>query len=95
MDTPHAATLHISRERPQVYRVLYTVRNAHGGATIPYRLQGHDQLRASLTDLGFPPTEIAAILARVEASMSYVLDLSHMDRPTAQGILNRFAQPLP
>ena len=95
MDTAHSATLHISRERPQVYRVLYTVRNAQGGATVPYRLQGHDQLQSSLTDLGCPPTEIAVILARVDASMSYVLDLSHMDRPTAQSILNRFAQPLP
>ena len=95
MDTAHAATLHISRERPQVYRMLYTVRNAYEGVTIPYRLQGEDQLQASLTDLGCPPTEIAVILARVDASMSYVLDLSHMDRPTAQGILDRFAQPLP
>ena len=95
MDTHHSATLHISRELPQVYRVLYTVSNGHGGATIPYRMQGQDQLKSSLTDLGLPSTEIAVIIARVETSMSYVLDLSHMDRPTAQGILDRFAQPLP
>lgn len=94
MEHLHAATLRIAFESPHIYRLLYTVRDQHGGAAQPYTIHGREQLQSVLTRLGLNDAEIVIIGTRVEAGISYVLDLSHIDRATAERVLQSFSQSL-
>ena len=89
MESPVAATLHISSVTSQVYRVLYTVSNGSGGAATPYSIQGQAQVKAVLHQFGLNTAEIDMIIARVGAGMSYVLDLGHLDKATVASVLLR------
>jgi hypothetical protein len=91
MENLHAATLHISLQSSQVYRLLYTVHNGRRGAAIPYLIHGQEQLRALLHQFVLETAVIDIIIARVEAAMSYVLTLDHIDRATAEGVLRSFS----
>jgi len=69
MAKPISATLHMMPEAAQAYRMLYTI-VYNGGAAIPSKLHGTEQLTAFLTQLQLPATAIATILTRVRAGRS-------------------------
>src|SRR5215467_12419181 len=91
MPTPVAATLHVSLESAQVYRVLYTVNDASGGSATPYGIHGQETLRELLTQCEIAPDTIDVIITRVDSGMSYVLDLGHLDKATVASVLLRYA----
>ena len=87
MENPYAATLRISLVNSSAYALLYTVRDQRGGAAIPYTIHGQKRLQALLNQCGLNDAEIDIISTRVAVGISYVLDLSHIDRETAEGLL--------
>ncbi len=91
METTRSATLRIALVSAHAYELLYTIADRRGGATPSYTIQGQEQLQVLLTQLGLTTAEIALISMRVEAGMSYVLDLSHLDRETAEQVLRSFS----
>jgi hypothetical protein len=93
MDNPRFATLRISLESGLAYALLYTV-DHRVGAAIPYRILGQERLRTLLTQLALNVAEIDVMLTRVAAGITYVLDLNHIDRETAERLLRRFAYTL-
>ena len=86
------ATLHVSLQTAQVYRVLYTVSNGHGGAATPYSIHGQETLRAFLTQCAIAPETIDVLIARVEAGTSYVLDLAHLDQDHITSLLRGYTE---
>jgi len=86
MEHPISATLHIVPEVAQAYRALYTI-VYDGAAATPSTMHGAEQLQAFLTQLQVPAHDIATIMTRRQAGMSYVLDLPHIDRDTVTGLL--------
>jgi len=91
MESPVAATLHVSLQTAHVYRVLYTVNDARGGAATPYSMHGQETLRAFLTHCAIAPDTIDVIITRVESGMSYVLDLGALDKDKVARLLRRYA----
>ena len=91
MDNPRSATLRISHASSHAYELLYTIVDQRGGGTQSYTIQGQEQLQVLLTQLGLTTAEIALISTRVEARIGYVLDLSHLDRETAEQVLRSFS----
>jgi len=81
------ATLRISFESPDVYQLFYTVRDQRVGATIPYTIHGQERWKTVLNQFGLNDAEIDIISKRVEEGISYVLELSHIDRETAEQLL--------
>jgi len=91
MPSPVAATLHVSLQTAQVYRVLYTVSDRRGGSATVYRIHGQARLREVLTQCAIAPLEIDRLLTRLEAAMSYVLDLGHLDTADVARLLQHYA----
>ncbi len=91
MESPVTATLHVSLKTSHLYRVLYTVSDASGGAATPYHMHGQETLRACLTALALPAHDLDLVMTRVESGISYVLDLGHLDKAKVEKLLLRYA----
>jgi hypothetical protein len=91
MPSPGTATLHVSLQTAQVYRVLYPVSDRKGGSATVYSIHGQERLREVLTQCAIAPLEIDRLLTRLESAMSYVLDLGHLDTAHVARLLRRYA----
>ena len=95
MDMPVAAELHITRETPATYHVLYLRRYEPGGTVTPWCLHGRDTLRVFLQQFEVA-WKIDIILTRVEAGIRYVLDLGYVDEERVARVFRQYAHtPIP
>ena len=95
MDMPVAAELRITRETSAIYHVLYLRHYEPGGAATPWCLHGRDTLRVFLQQFEVA-WKIDIILTRVEAGISYVLDLGYVDEERVARVFRHYAhRPLP
>jgi len=86
MEHPISATLHIVPEVARAYRALYTI-VYDGAAATPSKIHGAEKLKAFLTQCQIPPREIERSMTRLQAGMSEVLDLRHIDRAQITDLL--------
>ena len=95
MDMPVAAELHMTRETSATYRVLYRRHYEPGDAVTPWCLHGRDTLRVFLQQFEIE-WKVDIILTRVEAGISYVLDLGYVDEERVARVFRHYAHgPLP
>jgi hypothetical protein len=90
MEHPISATRHIVPEVAQAYRALYTI-VYDGAAATPLKIHGAETLKAFLTQCQIPPRDIEQSMSRLQAGMSEVLDLRHLDRAQVTDILLAYA----
>jgi hypothetical protein len=90
MEQPISATLHIVPEVAQAYRALYTI-VYDGVAATPLKLHGAEKLKAFLTQCQIPPHDIEKSMTRLQAGMSEVLDLRHLDKAQVAALLRAYA----
>ena len=90
MEHPISATLHIVPEVAQAYRALYTI-VYYGVAATPSTIHGAEKLQAFLTQCKIPPSDIERSMTKLQAGMSEVLDLRHIDKAHVTDLLQAYA----
>jgi len=90
MEHPISATLHLVPEMAQAYRALYAI-VYDGAAATPSKICGAEKLRAFLTQCQLPPSDIERSMTKLQAGMSDVLDLRHLDKAQVADLLRAYA----